>query len=208
MIDYAYLLTNGDVNRVAGTRLLKKLCGLESNAIRPIVRGDRKGLRTSIRELLNNLEPLLVIIDLEQEAQCAPSLLEKWLKGYPAEGLRCIRIAVRAIESWVMADTEGLGKFLRVDPKRIEKEWRNSGKPDFIDFPKDFLVQRVIPLSPKNEIRNSMIPVENERVGKGYNNQLRKFLSEFWDPVRDAKNSPSLESALKRIRKAFMEGKK
>jgi hypothetical protein len=199
LIDYAYLLTDGDVNRVAGTRLLKKLCGLESNAIRPIVRGDRKGLRTSIRELLNNLE---------QEAQCAPSLLEKWLKGYPAEGLRCIRIAVRAIESWVMADTEGLGKFLGVDPKRIEKEWRNSGKPDFIDFPKDFLVQRVIPLSPKNEIRNSMIPGENERVGKGYNNQLRRFLSEFWDPVKGAKNSPSLKSALKRIRKAFMEGKK
>gem|GEM_PF-1002824 len=208
MIDYAYLLTDGDVNGVAGRRLLTKLCGLEYSSVRAIVKGSRKELRKSILNLVNNLEPLLMIVDLENDAKCAPELLDGWLKDHCMMGLRCLRVAVRAIESWVMADAEGLGEFLGVSPNRIKREWSAFRKPDFIDFPKDFLTQRVIPISRKKEIRNSMIPGGGERVGKGYNNQLRRFLSEFWDPERGAINSPSLESAVRCIRNVFGQDRK
>ena len=52
--------------------------------------------------------PWFVLVDLDNDADCAPPLRDAWL---PAPGL-CFRIAVHEVEAWLMADPESLD-----DPK-------------------------------------------------------------------------------------------
>lgn len=63
---------------------------------------------------------VLVDLDNDKDVACAPQALKIWLPQ-PGEGMR-LRVAVRAIESWIMADTEQLADFLSVTSTRIPIE--------------------------------------------------------------------------------------
>src|SRR3954471_10845125 len=53
--------------------------------------------------------PWLVLVDLDQE-NCAADLRNLWLPE-PASFM-CFRVAVRAVESWLLADRERIAEFL------------------------------------------------------------------------------------------------
>ena len=46
--------------------------------------------------------PWIVLADLDRDAECAPPLRNDWLPSPAA--LMCFRIAVRAVEAWLMAE--------------------------------------------------------------------------------------------------------
>lgn len=46
--------------------------------------------------------PWLVLVDLDHNPECAPPLKTAWLPNPPPR--LCFRIAVRAVESWLLAD--------------------------------------------------------------------------------------------------------
>src|SRR6266508_6962091 len=48
--------------------------------------------------------PWLVLVDLDRDADCAPPFVRTWLP-LPSPRM-CFRVAVRAIEAWLMADSE------------------------------------------------------------------------------------------------------
>src|SRR5262249_1796005 len=58
--------------------------------------------------------PWLVLIALDQDATCAAAARTAWLPT-PSPGM-CFRIAVRAIEAWLLADREGLARLLAISP--------------------------------------------------------------------------------------------
>ena len=58
--------------------------------------------------------PWFVLVDLDNDADCAPPLRDAWLPD-PAPGL-CFRVAVRAVEAWLMAD-----------PRRLPAIWMCRG---------------------------------------------------------------------------------
>ncbi len=62
--------------------------------------------------------PWFVVVDLDMDAQCPAQATGKWLAN-PAKGMR-LRVAVRAIEAWLMADRESMARFLAVAPSRIQ----------------------------------------------------------------------------------------
>ena len=70
--------------------------------------------------------PWFVLVDLDNDADCAPPLRDAWL---PAPGL-CFRIAVHEVEAWLMADPETLASYLDVPWNRI------TGDPESLDDPK------------------------------------------------------------------------
>src|SRR5947209_1888905 len=67
----------------------------------------RMGKHDLLKRLTNynkaaRFEPWFVVVDLDMDTQCPPQAIVQWLPN-PTKGMR-FRIAVRAIEAWLMAD--------------------------------------------------------------------------------------------------------
>ena len=63
--------------------------------------------------------PWFVIVDLDNDANCVLQAIEAWFPKKIQEKGMCFRIAVREIESWLLADAVHLAEFLHVSPSRI-----------------------------------------------------------------------------------------
>lgn len=76
--------------------------------------------------------PWVVLIDLDRDADCAPTYRSNLLPN-PAPQL-CLRIVVRALEAWLIADRANLAKFLGVRISRVPIY------PETLDDPKKVLI--------------------------------------------------------------------
>lgn len=133
--------------------------------------------------------PWLVLVDLDNDAGCAPSLRDMWMPD-PAPHL-CFRIVVREIEAWLMADAESLANYLSVSQNRI------PATPESIERPKDEMVN-IGRRSRRREVRQDMVPRENSgrRVGPAYASRLIEYVENKWRPEVAARSSESLRRAI------------
>ncbi|MDR0764067.1 MAG: DUF4276 family protein [Synergistaceae bacterium] len=134
-----------------------------------------------------------VITDLDRH-ECAPSLIREWL---PAKrNLKLIfRVAVREVESWLLADRENFARFFAVNPALV------PFPPDEINDPKQ-VVFAIAKRSRKRNIREGIPPTdEYVSIGPGYNIEFRDFIKNYWSLGDARKNSPSLDKALKSLEK-------
>lgn len=186
----------GDVDAAVVTRLLGEV-GAEVGQVY-----GKKGkghLRQRIRDYNRSAERWrwVVLVDLDDD-ECAPSLRDDWLP-IPAP-LMSFRVAVRAVEAWLLADRERVARFLGVAPSII------PGNPDNLPNPKRTIVE-LAQRSRRREIRSVMVPrVGSGRVvGPGYTTGLIGFVLDSehgWRPDIAASESGSLGrclSALKRL---------
>jgi hypothetical protein len=61
--------------------------------------------------------PWLVVVDLDDECACEPELVHAWL---PARAIDMrLRVAVRQIESWLLADRAAAAKFFSVAQSHV-----------------------------------------------------------------------------------------
>jgi hypothetical protein len=106
----------------------------------------------------------------------------------------CFRIAVRSVEAWLLADREGLARFLGVPPVRIPAD------PDQLPRPKETLVQ-LATRSLRRVIRQDVVPRpgRGRPVGPAYSSQLIDFIESSWCPGLAAGFSDSLRRCQKRI---------
>ncbi len=79
------------------------------------------------------VQPFIVLADLERD-ECAPLLLQEWLPHGLHRNL-ILRIAVRAIESWLLADREAFAKFFGVSAATLPHN------PDDVTNPKAQVIQ-------------------------------------------------------------------
>ena len=130
----------------------------------------------------------LVIRDLDQDAECAPTLRQAlYSKG--ADGL-CLRIAVRAIESWFHGDAANIARFLGVPADRI------PARPDLLDDPKSVVIE-LAARSRRRDIRLDMVPVSrSRREGPAYSSRMIEFALYSWDVRSAAIQSGSLARCL------------
>jgi hypothetical protein len=135
-----------------------------------------------------------VLRDLDHDADCPPALLRK-LVG-TVRPLMCLRIPVRALESWLMADGEMLARFLRVSRTAV------PSFPDELPNPKLALVA-LARKSTKPGIRRAMVPPPqtNRPVGPEYEARLIEFGTHYWRLHAARKRSPSLESSIEALRR-------
>lgn len=133
--------------------------------------------------------PWLVLRDLDHDADCAPSLLGRLLPDRPARLV--VRIPVRAVESWLLADHERLAAFLGVSQASL------PARPDELDQPKRALVA-LAARSRRRLLRRDMTPSPDSTavVGPAYASRMIEFASELWEPHRAAQRSPSLRRCL------------
>lgn len=133
--------------------------------------------------------PWFVLVDLDHDADCPPPLRSTWVPQTPPQ--LCFRIAVRAVEAWLLADHEHLAGFLGVSRNRLLDD------PEALDDPKRTLVD-LARQSRKSAIRADMVPSagSGRSVGPAYTSRLIEYASFHWNPEMAAHRSESLRRAI------------
>jgi len=132
--------------------------------------------------------PWLLLTDLDQTS-CAPTLIREWLPQKPNPNL-IFRVAVREVESWILADREGFSRYLGVSPKKIPL------KPDSVTDPKALVIE-LAKKCRKRELRDDIVPPNTDRkIGPNYNGRLIHFVHQEWQPNSAKNNSDSLNSTI------------
>lgn len=140
---------------------------------------------------LARLKPVLLITDLDRLA-CPRQLRDAWLTGSPTPPNLLLRIAVREVESWVLADHEAMRQLIGAKGKLPQV-------PDDLPDPKSHLLQ-LAKLAPR-EVREDLVKEKGAVAsqGIGYNARLRALVSSSWSPERASERSPSLARARRRL---------
>jgi hypothetical protein len=130
----------------------------------------------------------LVVVDLDHDYLCAPELVVEWLPN--GLGQLGLRVAVKAIESWLLADRERIARFLGVRVGAV------PDSPDDLDDPKTTMIN-LARGSSRREIREGIVPSLNggRSIGPDYNRLFAEFIAghrESWRPRVAIQNSDSL----------------
>jgi len=115
-----------------------------------------------------------------------------WLPQRPA--LMSLRVAVREVEAWLLADRTTLARFLQVSRDLVPRD------PESLPDPKATLVS-IARRSRSRPIREGLPPRpgSGRSVGPLYVAQLSRFVTEHWDVEASADISQSLDRCLRAL---------
>lgn len=182
------IAAEGDLD-VAVARVLLQRVGLHAGP--EYVLGGKPKLDAKLQAYNNaaRFGRWLVLRDLNSDAPCAGQLVGQLL-AKPAEHMR-FRIAVRTVESWLLADRDSLGDYLSVSRAILPTS------PEVEANPKQTMLI-VIARSRSSRIQNDMLPASgiSARIGPLYNARLIEFVQNRWRPNEAAKRAPSLARAM------------
>jgi hypothetical protein len=138
--------------------------------------------------------PLVMLTDLDSRYGCPQALIDDWLKT-PRHPNLLLRVAVREVESWLLADRPHLAAFLFVRDGLI------PNNPDALPDPKAALIA-VARRSRRRSIRDRVTPKPGStaKIGPEYNDCLSEFVQSGWDVDAAAGASASLHRTVTRIR--------
>lgn len=136
-------------------------------------------------------QPWFVLRDLDHDAACAPSLIAAKLPN--RSPLMFFRIAVRALEAWLIADSEGMAEFLGVSVANFPDD------PDRSDDPKAVVLRAAA----KSARKTAMLPASRvrARVGPTYVPELISFITNHWSIDRAIERSDSLRRCIGALRR-------
>lgn len=133
--------------------------------------------------------PFLILTDLNA-TECPPALLQDWLP-YPKHPHLLFRVAVREVESWLLADRTGIAKFLGI-PKVLVPI-----NPETVNNPKERIIE-LASRSRKRKLREAIVPSKKgtAKIGPDYNGALRSFVTATWNVEEARNNALSLKRCL------------
>ena len=136
----------------------------------------------------------LILRDLDHDAGCAPALIEGLLPSRSSGML--LRVPVRAVEAWLLADRERVAEFLGVRQHLVPVN------PEQEEDPKGFVVS-LARRSRRRDVREDMVPQRgtSSRVGPGYSARIMEFAGGRWRPRVAARRSPSLAACIAALRR-------
>lgn len=174
----------------AVTRRLFQRCA-PTHSVATILKKRGKGaLKSRLPSLCETAHVLhvFVLVDLDND-NCPPKLVADWLGGLAPRYLY-IRVAVREVEAWLLADRQRLADFLSISPARVPRD------PEMIIGPKECLLR--LALRAPRRLRDDLVIEEhgNVRQGPGYNQQMTSFVFSDWSPQDAALHAQSLERAI------------
>jgi hypothetical protein len=182
------ILVEGSTDEPIAKRIIKHV-GLEVGTVY-----GKKGKAHLLERLSNynkaaQIAPWLVIVDLDMDTQCPSEAVGIWLPK-PARGMR-FRIAVQAIEAWLMADRESMAEFLGVALSRIQHDIDSDRAP------KQTLIN-IARRSRKRNILEDLVPrqMSGAKVGPLYVPRITEFVENIWRPDVAASESKSLQHCL------------
>jgi hypothetical protein len=143
--------------------------------------------------MANGGQYTLALTDLDTRA-CAGALIRQWFSipaGQPIALPKEVvfSVAVREIESWIIADRTAWAKFIGIAAANF------ASTPDDLDDPKQHLLN-VIRNKGRKKRHRDMLPTGTASIGPGYNDVLCEFVQQHWSPARASAHSPSLRRAI------------
>lgn len=177
----------GIVDEAVAARLL---AGTGARAARVLPGRDRRQGKSWLDRNGPNLVaagehvPVLVLRDLDRDG-CVVEVRNRIAARLSR--FACVRIAVRAVEAWLLADREELAAQVGVRVTAV------PAAPDELTDPKRALVD-LARRSTRRATRDMLVPREGAgtSVGPEYALFIRSFVSESWSPDRAQERSPSL----------------
>ena len=146
--------------------------------------------------------PFVLLTDLDDH-ECPPGLVTEWLAGRPKNGSFLFRVAVREVESWLLADLANLRSFLHIRSASAFQA------PEGLRSPKEELL-KIAADSRVRQTREALVWRDGKsgrlRQGPDYNGTLAQFVVESWSVVTARSICPSLNgllSALQRLEADF-----
>lgn len=137
-------------------------------------------------------QAILILTDLDR-IDCAPTMRADWIGPTPLPENLILRIVVREIESWALADHDAIRML-------IGNKGTLPPSPDTLPDPKRHLLR--LARSASRSIRSDLL-IEAGAIasqGVGYNARLTAWVHSSWSPARAAMRSPSLERARMRLK--------
>jgi hypothetical protein len=195
MTNYINLLVEGATDEMVAKKLLSYI-GLELGTC--YGRQGKGYIEKNIRGFANAAVkpyPTLCLIDLDDHP-CPVTYRDHLLNNYNKEAFT-LRIAVRCVESWLLADYKTTSQFFNIPIKQL---------PDPVEAclnPKTELISLVKRFS-NRELQKDIVPAENSfaRQGPAYVDQISRYLN-VWNINEARKNSPSLERTIIAVLKYF-----
>jgi hypothetical protein len=140
-----------------------------------------------------SFQPVVVIADLDQ-VRCPSQLLVDWLGRRERPDDLVIRVAVREIESWLMADHQAMRRLLGRRAGKLPRE------PEALLDPKGTLLN--LARHAPRDVREDLLPPEGAIAsqGLGFNPRRGNLIRTDWSPARAAERSPSLRKTRERLR--------
>jgi len=186
-------LVEGDLDEAVAARVIN-----EAGHDMGLVYG-RRGIgyvRDKIRAFNQSAHQIayLTMVDLmDTRLPCAPRVRQDWLP-YPNPGMM-FRIVIREVESWLLADREGIADFLSVPLNRVPSE------PEQLPDPKQALVN-VARRSRCRAMQKKLVPANGSaaQTGRLYVTELRAFVQQKWNVANACANANSLRRCMNRLR--------
>jgi hypothetical protein len=134
-----------------------------------------------------------LLTDLDEE-KCAPILISKWFTFLRHERL-ILRVAVREIESWLLADRKNFSDYFSISLNKIPHN------PDCVSNPKGLILNLMVNYSVNKIIKEQMVRIErsNYFIGRGYNDEMTNYIFRKWNFKEAIKNSDSLRKLVEKL---------
>jgi hypothetical protein len=185
--------TEDELSECVALRLIGLQMG-NTDGVQMIRKGGNGYLRSRMANFISVAKrgPVLMLAGLDR-VDCPPTLIRKWRRGRILPENLLFRVAVREIESWLLADREGFASYLNIAPQKI------TTSPEEISDPKHYLLN--LARNAPRELRSELLPAKGSIAsqGFGYNSCLREFVAKMWSPTRAAERSQSLRRAINRV---------
>lgn len=191
------IVVEGVLEAPAARRLLDA-AGWDHTGVEPLVQGGSVAFWENApryNEAAKHVGPVLGLTDLDTHP-CASGLIGERLRAACHPSF-LLRIAVRELESWLLADAPAWARYLGVSEALV------PSRPDVLEDPKQSLVN-LVRRSRKRGIREDIVPEAGRPgpVGPGYTPRMSEFIARHWVPERAAQRSPSLARALSALERA------
>jgi hypothetical protein len=135
--------------------------------------------------------PYIILTDLDTWG-CPVELQDDFLEA-PRHHNLLFRVAVREVESWLLADQSLTQKLLGL------RAGLSPRHPDTLADPKRHLVN--LARQSRRNVRDDLVPKRGSSAtqGRNYNAVLIQYVQEVWSLKQAAKNSPSLARTIDRL---------
>lgn len=190
------IATEDELSEAIALRLVAELTGpyCITHTLRKGGFGYLRSRMESWREMAAQ-RVMVVLTDLDQ-AVCPVALRDDWSGRRLLPESLLLRIAVREVEAWALADHEAMRGL--IGPRGMLPPL-----PDNLVDPKQVLL-KLAKGAPK-AIRADLLRTREDgslAQGLGYNACLASWVKSEWSPPRAAERSPSLARTRKRLREA------
>ena len=138
--------------------------------------------------------PFLLLTDLDKGV-CAPDLIREWLAGKQRHPRFLLRVAVPEVESWLLADGDGLRRFLGL------RRAKDIAQPEQLADAKAELLLWAEKAATR-DIREALVWRDKDgqrHPGPDYNGTLVRFVQNHWNVQAAARRCGSLAGLIRAV---------